>query len=349
MCLAAICLIVSLAYYTAAATASPNTLCPVAGCTAGGINWIGQLANLTLAPRFHRCCLPSARTVAASLSGRRIHALGDSTLRRPIQYFEREWLFCSNSTPPHTQLAVEERGLCTPPQGVRHRVDLLKRRMGEFALTFEPLQTLTVSELAATAWWKLWVVGSVGGGSRSSRTGAALFKQIPDAVVIGSWIWYAHLARTARQDGLAGGGRGLNLSAVLNNYELDLVNFFTRLRAQPSFARHWSAPGRLWWRAALPTEVDPASGDPQHSAGCAAANAVAARVIQEIAPSVRWLDQSSLVQYADHLSLTASGASVRGRARVRRRLTTDGIHYHGPVQEALGAHMLAAISVGLQK
>ncbi len=64
---------------------------PGFSATWSGNGTLGELAFATA----QDCLVPSPDDLASCLSGRRIHLVGDSTLRMPLQYFESVWLKCA--------------------------------------------------------------------------------------------------------------------------------------------------------------------------------------------------------------------------------------------------------------
>lgn len=258
----------------------------------GGLVWSGGTRARPPVPTFSRgCCLPSARETVAALAGVHILVAGDSTYRYPVQFFQRSWLGCeAGRRASAADLTAEERRLCEPR--FDNRV-WMRRPMGGFWLNneFVPL----VEDFRRTTWWKRWVMGQ-GYLSRGSVT-----QRPPDAVIMGSWLWHVKL-------------RG----GSLRIYEAQLRALLGEFVAQPSYRNYW-AHGRLFWREALPTEHAP----PYDSAKCAAANAVAQRVLREVAPGVRWLSLAP--------ALARSPPSPPGHLA----MTLDGKHYHWPVQVAL--------------
>lgn len=159
---------------------------------------------------------------------------------------------------------------------------------------------------------------------------AERMERLPDALVIGNWAWHARF-----WDGPP------KFADFLDSYETELRTFLLELVDRPSYQRWW-AHGRLFWRFALPSEVYPGNPksvgphfDRQYSVD--ACNAIAARLLKEIAPGIVRLDQSRLLLHAD---AGAAAAAIEAR---EVRLTTDGLHYRHPIQVVLMRHTLTVI------
>jgi len=155
-------------------------------------------------------------------------------------------------------------------------------------------------------------------------------RRLPDALVIGNWAWHARSWE-----------RSSDFDAFVAAYETELRTLLRAIVATPSYERWW-ARSRLYWRFALPSEVYPGNPkspkphfDRQDSVD--ACNAVAARVLNEIAPGIVHLNQSGLLQFADP---SAAAAAVEEK---KLMLTNDGLHFRHDVQTLLMRHMLTVM------
>lgn len=274
-----------------------SSKCDLAGAALcnepGGLTWFGGNRTRPPTPLFAvGCCLPSVRDTVAALTGVHVLMLGDSTFRYPVQFFQRVWLGCEPGRQYNITAAIgEERKLCEPPFFGK---TWLHRPLGGFYLNNEFVTH--VQGLRQTKWWRRWVLGNA---YKTRLSGAT--QKIPDAVVMGAWLWHAKIGR-----------------ASFREYEARLRTFLIDLVARPSY-REWWSQGRLYWREALPTEHAP----PYDSASCEEANAVARRVLAELAPNVRVL---SLAHVVTRSSSTSNGSVA---------MTMDGKHFQWPVQVAL--------------
>jgi hypothetical protein len=221
-------------------------------------------------------------------------------MRMPVQYFERAWLGCG--TPSAARLRGRAQQLCADKFD---KTLWLREPMGRFALTneFTPL----VQDIFRTVWWRSWVLGT----KFRDRSGPAI-KRVPDAVVLSSWLWHVKLRK-----------------GNLLEYESQLRSMLQLLVVQLSY-REWWSKGRLWWRAALPTELD----NEYSTTLCERANVVARRVLSELAPEILWLSQTDLLQHVH----------TKDRAKGTLLLTSDGKHYFPAVQIVLMEHLLATVT-----
>ena len=280
-----------------------SSACVISSCSQlGAIVWSGGRQSKSPTPSSSRgCCVPSANAAARALVGLHIHVIGDSTLRMPVQYFGGQFVGCS-SKPSHP-LCVRNIHKFTPVYDLP---------MEGLEVSFE--YNRFVSDMLRSQWWRLWVSSDL-----YKRPDAAA--RLPDIVVLGSWMWHA------------------SMGASLQRYEAELRAFLRAFVTQPSFEGWWAAPGRIFWREALPTERS--NGHLQSSERCEAANAVAKRVLAELAPSVIWVSQSALLHHAGEPRIrTASSLEA---------MTKDGLHFHGPVQVFLMRHLLAVIAEGRER
>jgi hypothetical protein len=85
----------------AAASAAVQLAAATDSCGPGfAATWSGNGTEGTMSfVTAQDCIVPSPDDLTACLSGRRIHLVGDSTLRMPLQYFESVWLRCAPVTP----------------------------------------------------------------------------------------------------------------------------------------------------------------------------------------------------------------------------------------------------------
>ena len=189
---------------------------------------------------------------------------------------------------------------------------LCARNINKFTPVLDkPMEGLVISfeynrltkDILRSEWWAKWVL--------SDRRNRA-----PDVVVLGCWLWHTFNG------------------ASLVQYEAELRSVIGTLVSQPSYKAWWGAPGRLYWREALPTEHS--DGSVQSTTRCKAANSIARRVLAELAPSVVWVTQSEILRHS-------SARSKRGEA-TSWAMTKDGLHFHGPVQVMLMRHLLAVIA-----
>lgn len=110
----------------------------------------GSTGGLTFAT-VQDCLLPSADDLATCLAGRRIHVVGDSMLRLPLQYFESSWLKCepvdvgANRWVPGTfqatRLGASKEGnkMCEALHAAtRSKSAQLSHPLGRLALTYDP-------------------------------------------------------------------------------------------------------------------------------------------------------------------------------------------------------------------
>ena len=155
-------------------------------------------------------------------------------------------------------------------------------------------------------------------------------RRLPDALVIGNWAWHARSWE-----------RSTDLDVFVAAYEAELRTLLRAIVMTPSYERWW-ARSRLYWRFALPSEVYPGNPkspkphfDRQDSVD--ACNAVAARLLNEIAPGIIHLNQSGLLQLADP---SAAAAAVEEK---KLMLTNDGLHFRHDVQTLLMRHTLTVI------
>jgi hypothetical protein len=287
--------------------------CSVVGCNhSGAISWSGGSRFRAPTATFSsECCLPTVKDAAAALSNVHIHIVGDSTLRMPVQYFGASWMGCPAAAPAHP--------LCQ--RHIHKFTPVFDRPMSGLALTFE--YNRYVSDVFRSDWWRRWVASDA---FRRASSRQQVLHRIPDVAVVGSWMWHA------------------SAGADLKRYERELRAFLLALTSQPSFKGWWGTPGRLVWRAALPTER--ATAHVQSSTRCAAANAVARRLIAELAPSIVWVQQDSLLSRRGLLRRGGTGDSASEPPTLA--LTKDGLHFHGPVQVLLMNHLLATIKQTLQ-
>lgn len=260
----------------------------------GGLIWSGGNASSPPSPSFALgCCLPSVHHTIAQLDGAHVLILGDSTFRYPVQFFQRAWLGCEPGRPFNlAAVRGEERVVCEP---LYYSKVWLTRPVGGFFLENEFVTH--VKGFQKTIWWQRWVLGK-----KPKKAARAANEQAPpDAVVLGAWLWHVKSGRSA-----------------LREYESQLRAFLRALVRWPSYRTRWSQ-GRMFWREAPPTEEWP----PYDSASCEAANAVAKRVLKELAPDVRII---SLAPVVTHSTPVLPG---------NFSMTVDGKHFHWPVQVAL--------------
>ena len=116
------------------------------------VTWAGNgsAGTMTFATA-QDCLVPSAEDIAGCLAGRRIHIVGDSTMRMPLQYFESSWLKCEpadssvsrwvpgldfGATRPSA--SAEGDQLCRAlPAATRAKFVQLSHPLGRLALTYD--------------------------------------------------------------------------------------------------------------------------------------------------------------------------------------------------------------------
>jgi hypothetical protein len=284
------------------------------------------------------CPPPGARNVAALFDHTRIYVAGDSTFRLPAQYFLTEWLGCTSITSLPQELDDAEQSLCRATLSGNKSFLWPQRPLGDhLSITYEIFRH--VENYTSAVWWRDWVVGdaylaaSPSSQILQSPSLPALATKIPDALVIGAWLWHAGYPRVRAP---------ATMEAVLADYELQLRAFLVALVAQPSYTAYWSR-GRLFWRLALMTEIPLSvfvngSEVPllKHRLGVVLANTVAVKVLSELAPGVRVLQQGALLRHT-------TDSTRFGSHSLERLLTVDGIHFRGVIQVVLMQHLLLEV------
>ena len=141
--------------------------------------------------------------------------------------------------------------------------------------------------------------------------------RLPDAIILANWAGHAVIWKGAR-----------NATAFLGAYESELRAFLVELVAHPSYDAWWGR-GRLYWRFALPSGRCPEgmSGCFEGQDSVEACNAIATRVLGELAPGIIQIDQTRI------LGLAGSGV----------RLSFDGLNFYHPVQALLMRHLLSLV------
>ena len=281
------------------------------------------------------CSIPTPHELVGLLADRHVHIAGDPVHRLAVQYFEVAWEACEARPPQREEVsstradaAPEDHAMCHLAYG-RNVYSWLKRPMDRFALSYESVFYIR-DQCTSSEWWRKWVVGfekisledltplsqeqNVGGAARMAR--------LPDILVLGNWARHVENWQGKR-----------TLVAFLEAYERELRVFAKALVGSPSWERWWRH-GRVIWRLALPAErhspVQPLSLF--YSQACVdGSNEVAMRVLGELAPEVRMLDQAALVQHADEDAAAA----------LARPLLGNGVLYKPPVQLLLMRHALA--------
>jgi hypothetical protein len=284
------------------------------------------------------CPPPAVSQIVSRFRDTRIYFAGDSTFRLPVQFFEAAWLGCSTSGVIPSGLVPVEHALCDAMQRGNKSFLWMQRPLdGRLVLSYEVYRH--VENYTSTQWWTKWVASDAYLATVEPRE-QELMDKLPDALVIGAWLWHAGYPPVPPP---------APMDAILADYDAKLRRFLADLTAQPSYAAYWSR-GRLFWRAALPTEVPlTAFVDGievplrKHRVGVALANALAQKALAELAPDVRFLEQGQLVRHeTDNARFTAPAHALEPL------LTSDGIHFRGPVQVVLMQHVLLAVLGSLQ-
>lgn len=291
------------------------------------------------------CSLLTPKELTDALASRHIHVSGDPPHRHLVQHFEVEWEACY-AKPPQKELVTSSRGdasdedhaICQLAYG-RNVYSWLKRPMKSFALSFESTFYIR-DQHTKSEWWKKWVLGfdalppdQVGPIAEGHEIGdAGRMARLPDALVLGNWARHVENWQGAK-----------TVEAFLAAYERELRAFVTAFVAHPSWGRWWRN-GRVVWRLAPKPEVlGPAhpQRSPLYGQECVdGSNAVAARVFSELAPEVRLLDQSALLEHADE-DAAAAGP---------KPLLSNGVElYKPPVQALLMRHALAFVLAGMHE
>lgn len=289
------------------------------------------------------CSIPTPRELSVLLAGRHVHVAGDPMLRISVQHFELAWEECVVRAPKREALhssredaQPEDHELCHLAYG-RNFYSWLKRPMDRFALSYESVAYIRDQRIQSE-WWHKWATGLdklppddfqplapgqvLGDSARMAR--------LPDVLVLGNWARHAENWQGEK-----------TLVAFLDEYERELRTFVKALVSSSSWSRWWSH-GRIVWRLALPAErhSPPQPVPLLYTQACVdGSNEVALRVLGELAPEVRILDQAALVQHADEDAAAALAAPMLG----------NGLVYKPPVQVLLMRHALAFILAGIHE
>ena len=289
------------------------------------------------------CSIPTPHELSDLLADRHVHVAGDPMLRIPVQHFELAWEECVIRAPKREALhssrkdaQPEDHELCHLAYG-RNFYSWLKRPMDHFALSYESVAYIRDQRIKSE-WWHKWATGLdklapddfhplapmqvLGDSARMGR--------LPDVLVLGNWARHAENWQGEK-----------TLAAFLEEYERELRAFVKALVSSSSWSRWWSR-GRVVWRLALPAErhTPPQPVPLLYTQACVdGSNEVALRVLGELAPEVRILNQAALVLHADEDAAAALAVPLLG----------NGILYKPPVQVLLMRHALAFILAGIHE
>lgn len=281
------------------------------------------------------CSIPAPHELVGLLADRHVHVAGDPVHRLAVQYFELAWEACEARPPQREEVsstradaASEDHAMCHLAYG-RNVYSWLKRPMDRFTLSYESVFYIR-DQCTSSEWWRKWAAGfdkisleDLTPLSQEQNMGdAARMARLPDILVLGNWARHVENWQGKR-----------TLVAFLEAYERELRVFAKALVESPSWERWWRH-GRVVWRLALPAERH---SPPQplslfYSQACVdGSNEVAMRVLGELAPEIRMLDQAALVQHADEDAAAAAPRPMLG----------NGVLYKPPVQLLLMRHALA--------